>query len=201
MEKEDLIKGLMRQVEDALHRKLTTPKDFDEACEKIERRTHERLSRTTLMRMWGYVREPVEPRLFTLSTLARFCGYSDWENFVEQFSCDGDQQSNPLAGDKIDVLENLHEDDVVTFTWQPGRLMKTRYLGNGRFEVIYSEKTRLRRGTTFLCFLVIRNEPLFVSQVTLDGTLIGAYACGKVNGVQFDVSPARETPQSPSQDA
>ncbi len=201
MEKEDLIKGLMRQVEDALHRKLTTPKDFDEACEKIERRTHERLSRTTLMRMWGYVREPVEPRLFTLSTLARFCGYSDWENFVEQFSCDGDQQSNPLAGDKIDVLENLHEDDVVTFTWQPGRLMKTRYLGNGRFEVIYSEKTRLRRGTTFLCFLVIRNEPLFVSQVTLDGTLIGAYACGKVNGVQFDVSPARETPKSPPQDS
>ena len=115
MEKEEFIKGLMRQVEDTLHRTLTTPKDFDEACESIERRTHERLSRTTLMRMWGYVREPVEPRQFTLSTLARFCGYIDWKNFVEQFSCNGDQQSNPLAGDKIDVLDDLREDDVVTF--------------------------------------------------------------------------------------
>lgn len=196
MEKEELIKGLMRQVEDTLHRTLTTPKDFDEACESIERRTHERLSRTTLMRMWGYVREPVEPRQFTLSTLARFCGYIDWKNFVEQFSCNGDQQSNPLAGDKIDVLDDLREDDVVTFTWQPDRLMKTRYLGNGHFEVVYSEKTRLRRGTTFLCFLVIRHEPLFVSQVMIDGTSIGAYVCGKVNGVQFEVSPRPETPAS-----
>lgn len=190
MEREELIKGLMRQVEDALHRKLTTPKDFDEACDKIERRTHERLSRTTLMRMWGYVREPVEPRQFTLSTLARYCGYTDWANFVEQYECNGDQQSNPLAGDKIDVLDHLMVDDLVTFTWQPGRVMKTRYMGNGRFEVVYSEKTRLRRGTTFLCYLAIRNEPLFVSQVKLDSTMIDAYVCGKVNGVQFEVSPA-----------
>lgn len=190
-DKNALIQGLMKQVEEALHRKPTTPKDFELASQRISKQTNVRLSKTTLMRMWGYVHEDVEPREFTLSTLARFCGYTDWQNFTEQYTIHGDQQSNPILQDKIDVLDDLKPGDQVQFTWQTSRVMMAMYHGEGNFEVVYSERTRLRKGTTFSCFLAIKQEPLFLSKVNIEGTEIGAYVCGKVNGVQFEIFKKR----------
>ena len=43
------------------------------------------------MRMWGYVKEDVEPREYTLTVLAHFSGYADWQNFTEQYTIHGDQ--------------------------------------------------------------------------------------------------------------
>ena len=187
VDKSILIKGLIAQVEETLHCQPSTPRDFERASQSVSQQTGIRLSKTTLMRMWGYVKEDVEPREFTLTTLARYCGYADWQNFVEQFTHHGDQQSNPVMQEKIDVLDNLKPGDKVRFSWQPGRVMETLYHGGGHFEVIYSERTRLRKGTTFLCYLAIKQEPMFLSQVDIMGTQISAYVCGKVNGVQFEV--------------
>ncbi len=89
--------------------------------------------------------------------------------------------------EKIEVLNDLSEGDIVCFTWQPGRVMEAQYHGEGRFEVIYAERTRLRRGTTFLCYLIIKGEPLFVSRIAIGEMTLSAYVCGKVNGIQFEV--------------
>lgn len=186
--KKNLIQALLGQVEQTLRHKPTTPKDFEEASYAIYKQTKVRLSKTTLMRMWKYVKEDVKPRdYFTLATLARFCGYIDWRNFTEQYTIHGDQQSNPILQDKIDVLDTLRPGDQVRFTWQTCRVMMTLYHGDGNFEVTYSERTRLRKGATFSCFLAISQEPLFLSKVNIGGEEIGAYVCGKVNGVQFEI--------------
>ena len=189
--KQQLVEGLKAQVEECLCRKPVAPKDFDNACRMIEERTRIRLSKTTLMRLWGYVREDVEPRQFTLTTLARFCGYADWDTYVKQYTRHGEPQSNPVMEDKIDVLEDLSSGDVVRVTWRPGRVMEAQYHGGGLFEVIYSERTRLRRGTSFRCFLIINNQPMFVTDVLTDDQSMSAYVCGNVNGVQFEVIPVK----------
>lgn len=72
---------LCRAVEQALHRQLKTPKDFDYASERVTRKTHETISPTTLMRLWGY-RKETEPRPSTLDILARFIGYEDYTQFL-----------------------------------------------------------------------------------------------------------------------
>lgn len=105
-ESPELVNALLKQVEDCLHRRLVTPSDFEWASECIDQRTRTRLSRTTLMRLWGYVREPVVPRQVTLSTLARFCGYADWAGFVEHSQRLGERESDPVMGDRIDVLDD-----------------------------------------------------------------------------------------------
>ena len=48
---------LRSEVEAALKRKLCTPKDFEFLRERIYARLHVLVSRTTLMRLWGYVDE------------------------------------------------------------------------------------------------------------------------------------------------
>lgn len=55
--------------------------------------------------------------------------------------------------------------------------------GDARFTVLGSERTRLVPGTTFKCHMIIENEPMWVSEVTIDGTAVPAYVCGRDTGI------------------
>ena len=78
-----MINQLCKEIETALNHKIKTPKDFDFLRENIYARLHVLVSRTTLMRIWGYLSEDVTPRVGTLSILAKFLGYSDWEGYCK----------------------------------------------------------------------------------------------------------------------
>ena len=67
---------LLRAVEQALGRSLISPSDFEYLANQLFEKTHEHLSTSTLMRLWGYT-ERVKPRKSTLDVLARFLGYND----------------------------------------------------------------------------------------------------------------------------
>ena len=71
---------LRKAIEQELKHSFTTPSDFKWLADKIEERTHERLSISTLMRLWGYV-SGVSPRKGTLDILARFLGYTGYDDF------------------------------------------------------------------------------------------------------------------------
>lgn len=71
---------LRKAIEQELKHSFTTPSDFKWLADKIEERTHERLSISTLMRLWGYV-SGVSPRKVTLDILARFLGYTGYDDF------------------------------------------------------------------------------------------------------------------------
>lgn len=87
---------ICRDIEEALHRDMKTPKDFEFLRERIYARLHVLISRTTLMRMWGYVDEPVEPRKSTLDVLTQFLGYRDFEAYQANASLPKEKQSNPV---------------------------------------------------------------------------------------------------------
>ena len=75
---------LLRQaVEAKFCHKLRTPKDFDLLAETLTECLGERVSTSTLKRIWGYVSTTSMPRIGTLDVLAQFVGADDWENFVK----------------------------------------------------------------------------------------------------------------------
>ena len=76
-----MINQLCKEIEAALNQKIKTPKDFIFLRETIYSRLHVLVSRTTLMRIWGYLSEDVTPRVGTLSILAQFLGYRNWEDY------------------------------------------------------------------------------------------------------------------------
>ncbi len=78
---DNAIEKLCKTVEKALDRELRTPKDFSFLADSIFEKMHETVSPTTLKRMWGYLSEPVTPRLSTLDILSQFVGYSSWNDF------------------------------------------------------------------------------------------------------------------------
>ena len=75
---------LCERIEQVVGRKMRTPKDFDFLSGCIFETLHQNISATTLKRLWGYLSEPVTPRVSTLNLLAQFVGAENWEAFRQQ---------------------------------------------------------------------------------------------------------------------
>ena len=181
---------LRTDIETALKKKLQTPKDFEFLRERIYARLHTLVSRTTLMRLWGYVDEEVTPRKGTLDILSKFLGYKDWESFQENTMLPKEQQSSPVMSRKLNVNSDLYIGERLRLTWQPDRVCDVEYLGELSFRVIASENTRIQPGDTFQCSLIIEGEPLYLDNLRKgDGSSSAetiAYVCGKKTGVNFE---------------
>ena len=174
------------EIETALKRKINTPKDFEFLRERIYARLHILVSRTTLMRIWGYVDEDVEPRKGTLNILAQFLGYQDWDGYYQNALWPKEQQSSPVLSRRLSVAKTLVRGERLRLTWQPDRLCEIEYLGELQFRVIASENTRLKTVDTFECSLIIEGEPLYLDNLRQGQQQSIAYVCGKKSGVLFE---------------
>ncbi|MBR5728954.1 MAG: hypothetical protein IKX61_01925 [Prevotella sp.] len=63
---------------------MKTPKDFEFLSECIFEKFHEKISPTTLKRIWGYLSESTTPRTSTLDILSKFVGYANWKEFCKE---------------------------------------------------------------------------------------------------------------------
>ena len=87
---------------------------------------------------------------------------------------------------RLSVANSLVPGDRLRLTWQPERICDIDYLGELRFKVIASEKTRLHGGDTFECSLIVEGEPLYLDNLIQDNRPPIAYVCGKKSGVNFE---------------
>ena len=189
-----MTKDLCKEIELALGQKIQTPKDFNFLRERIYARLHVLISRTTLMRIWGYVDEEVDPRQGTLDILARFLGYSDWNEYERNALLPKDQQSSPVMSRRLSVAKSLIRGERLRLTWQPDRICDIEYLGDLGFRVIASENTRLKEGNTFECSMIVEGEPLYLDNLKQGNQQSIAYVCGKKSGVNFEyLEPLRTT--------
>ena len=180
------IHNLRHDIETALGKPMQTPKDFEFLRERIYGRLHIFISRTTLMRIWGYVDEKVEPRKNTLDVLVRFLGYTGWEEYQRNVSLPKEQQSSPVLSRRLSVANSLALGDRLRLTWQPERVCDIEYLGGLRFVVTASKNTRLHESDTFECSLIVEGEPLYLDNLIQDNHPPIAYVCGKKSGVNFE---------------
>lgn len=86
MEDKNALQLLCEAVESKVGRKIQTPKDFEFLAERIFEQLHERISASTLKRIWGYVPQTTIPRTSTLDLLSQFVGNSDWQDFCHQLA-------------------------------------------------------------------------------------------------------------------
>lgn len=169
------------EIERTAGRAMKTPRDFDWLAELIYERMHERISASTLKRMWGYLDNDIQPRAYTMDVLARFVGYADYATFEKR---SGEAESNAVLS-RRHTADEIYEGQRVTLTWQPDRKCVIECIGNGRFEVVEAENTKLCVGDTFDCHLFIEREPLFIDNLVHNGGDPTAYVAGRNNGIMF----------------
>ena len=180
------IQHLCKAIEEMMGHRMQSPKDFEQLRDSIYSRLHVLISVSTLKRVWGYLEYKSEPRQATLDALAYFLGYADYTAFCQSLTADGGQASSPVVSRHINVRDELREGDKLTLSWQPGRICHVRYLGNLQFQVVSSEKTRLKAGDYFQCSLIMEGEPLYLSNLLQQGRMATNYVCGKHGGIRFD---------------
>lgn len=83
-QQEQALAKLRELIEGVIERKMKTPKDFEYLSECIFEKFHEKISPTTLKRLWGYLPESTTPRKSTLDILSMFVGYDNWKDFCKK---------------------------------------------------------------------------------------------------------------------
>ncbi len=174
---------LCREVERTLGHAICTPTDFDAASQAILDSTREMLSTSTLKRLWGYVPSTHAPRPTTLSILASYAGYRDWEDFRYQADRTLLPDSGFLGGNLF-TPNDLPVNSRLVITWAPNRRMVARCVAPGRFLAEEVENASLPQGTQFSCSLLAKGFPLQAFDLepsTLDGQTV--YVAGAKGGL------------------
>lgn len=184
-EKQKDIESLKRAVEEAAGMTFSTDPHFKKLRQFIFHRTGSYISATTLKRIWGYLDEPMQTRESTLSLLALAVGYEDWDSFVSGRKSGRSEMkvsSGPKINEYINVTDDLEEGDRLLLYWYPERECEVVYLGNMLFEIVEAKKTKLRAGDRFTVHLIMKGQPLYLSNLTREGMKPAAYICGKLSG-------------------
>ncbi len=109
-------KFLCEAIEQDLKHEYKAPSDFKWLSKKIEERTHEYISHTTLMRLWGYL-PGGSPRTVRLDILARFLGYMGYDDFCQQLHA----TSQPEDGRDETAKAELHKGNKENVGWRQNK--------------------------------------------------------------------------------
>lgn len=168
-------------------KKIQTPLDFECLEEKIAIKTKERVSASTLMRIWGY-RQGVSTRQTTLDVLARFLGYADYITFCQWAPENNDEpQSDEVIACHLRTAD-MTAGQQVELSWYPDRRCLVQLRKDGLYEVLEAENTKLSVGDTFRCDIFIESEPLYLSQLIHEGRPPMVYVAGKKDGIRFSLT-------------
>lgn len=174
---------LRKFVEESLECEITTATDFIYLSGVIKGRLKKTLSVSTLKRIWGYIDGYQNVRESTLDTLSAFVGYTDYRTFVKDY-CESEKVyssqrllSKPLYAKEIPL------DKEIEIQWNPNRRCHLRHLGEGKFVVVLSEKSKLSVGDTFFCRSFYMNQPCFLENFVHGNDLPCDFVVGNRHGL------------------
>ena len=175
------IMSLRELVEKSVSRKIQTPADFQFLTGVIQERCKETLGVTTLKRFWGYIEGYDTTRVSTLSILARAVGFRDWDDFLANYQQDG-ESSQWVLGRSL-LATDIPVDSMVKIAWAPDRRVLLKHLGDGRFEVLASENSKLKVGDKFHCTCFIIGQPLYLDDFVRDNNAPTLFVVGNKGGL------------------
>lgn len=175
---------LKKEVETLVGRTISSPKDFEFLSRQIEGYTHESISVSTLKRMWGYVASKCKPSRFNLDLLSRMVGYPSWEALVG--GVDEGKSSRFFVRSKL-IANALDIGNRVRLSWNPGRIVTLSYLGDDRFRVVGSLRSKLDEGDTFTCQQFVAGETAYFSNLRHPNVPLCNYAAGQIDGIQWKI--------------
>lgn len=176
------IECLKHDIEKHFGRTFKSPSDFKLLELRIAEISDDRLSESTLRRIWGYSKSNGSTRLTTLTILARTLGYVDWDAYVVDLMRHNRIESGFITRNYLNV-NDFKSGDMVNFTWNPDREATLKYLGEFRFEVLDQRKSKLIPGDVFKLMYFREGTPLYCTDLRREGMSPVNYVAGEVNGI------------------
>ena len=168
---------LKNRIELKFGRAIKYPKDCIALAIEINKLCNEKISQTTLLRFFGLIKEPSNPRLHTLDIIAQYAGFECWRDVTdEDYLARSKPKFNRIKIDSIDVDSNIN----IVFGKSYVLLKHTT---NSDFIIINSincsletnDKVtimRLEYGYPFVCESVERNSKQLGSFVSINEDVV-----------------------------
>lgn len=174
---------LRHDVIDSFGMELDTPKKFEILSEEISDRTKRLLSVSTLKRIFGYIEGYEGIRGDSLNILSQFLGYPDWQTFIADRCGDKKERSSHFIITDALLAENIVSGDTIEIRWNPKRRLLLKCVGDGEFDVIEAENSKITVGDTFRCERFIIGEPLYINNLIHQGGVPALFVAGKKGGL------------------
>ena len=175
------MKQLLQLIQKKINHTLESPRDFEYLSEQIQETTNEYLSPTTLKRLFGYIPQTSEPRVATLSIIARYAGYKGWQDYLAHLHVESDF----ITTKKI-ATKDLSVGQKITLAWNPDRECIIEYLGNNRFVVLHSVNAKMQVGDQFIATQFMLGQALIAMEyvsVHQNNPLHDNYIAGAQSGI------------------
>lgn len=174
------LETLKRLIEVRLGQRPAVPTDFSRLALSIYKVTGNKLSVSTIKRLWGYVTVHSSPSISTLDILSRYVGYTSWNKFLE--SGTSSDISYFTSNETLDAAK-LPVGSLIRIAWDPDRECLLKLTGAKRFEVIEATNAKLQVGDRFTAHIFSRGEPLFCSEITRDSKALPLYVAARSHGL------------------
>ncbi len=141
---------------------------------------NERISESTMKRIWGYVSLNPKPRLSTLDILARYVGRHDFKELSEELK----DSSDFFTSRKI-TYRDLEDGCVLNVGWHPERRVRILHLSGTEFKVLDGGSSKLETDDLLSIQEFIIGQPLYVSNIRRGDKVMECYVAGKRMGISY----------------
>ena len=172
-----LIALLIADVERLMGRGLKSPNDFQRLIDLLPK--DEKLSVSTLKRLWQYVPNEHKAREATLDILSKLLKYKNWQDYCMAHA--NTQESDFLTG--INTQRDIACGAVVMLKWEPDRECMIKKMESGRFGVVEAKNTKLQVGDEFYTAWLEKGKPLLATQFIRNDLPQPDYIAGRRNGL------------------
>ena len=159
---------------------LRQPSDCENLSLDIESKTRVRIGATTLKRLLGFAHDERTPHASTLDAIAHYLGYAHWE---ELLLIEDKGNSGFGTSDEEIRSADLQVGAILEITYLPDRRVVMQYLGNQRYRIVESEKSKLQKGDELEIQNFVLHHPLLVLNVLREGESLGQFTAGRVSGL------------------
>ena len=138
------------------------------------------ISANTLKRAFGIINTSSATSKYTLDLIARYVGYTSWENFLN----DESSKSSTFNNLSILPLDTISPGQSVKFTYPPNRMVTMKSIDKQKFCVTQSLNSKLIEGDIIIANQIIVRHPFHILSVVRNNYNLGSFTAGIHEGIE-----------------
>lgn len=170
----------VKQIEQKFNKEIRYPSDCEALAGDIVRVTKNSISTSTLKRIFGFIKGSQEPRLYTLDVLAKYLGFVNWDNYLENLV--QIENSDFISIEQLEI-DNLSLQSRIEIKYAPSSRLILEYHSDFMFVVLESENCKLEIQDKIKLFNIIKSYPLIINHVIRNNVNLGSYKAAKISGI------------------
>ena len=173
-------KLIQEKVEERFGKPIRYAKDCEVLSVSIHAFTGEKISCSTVKRLFGLIESDNEPRLYTLDILAQYLGYINYDNLLQEFN---PNQSDLSQSIETIASKDLKIGDTIRVKYSPNRFLAANCVEVGVFRIMESNDPKILQDELLTFNNIGRNLPLFASWRSSKNGNAKNIVLGKISGI------------------